>query len=396
MNTNWKKVKFGELAQINMGQSPPGESCNREGFGMPLLNGPTEFGTKYPSPIQWTNNPKKIANAGDILFCVRGSTTGRMNIANREYAIGRGLAAIRSNYDSKLQALLKAIIELNLQSLLSQATGSTFPNLSKEQLNNFRIEIPEFKEQLVLSSIISTYDDLIDINQKRIKILEEMAQRLYTDWFVKFKFPGHEKIKMVDSGTEYGTIPERWKVQKLSSFADLIMGQSPTSDNYNTNMMGVPFHQGVADYGEHFPDDRVFSTAGTKFAFQSDLLFSVRAPVGRINIALHKIILGRGLCAIRHKNGYQSTLFLMFSNKFTQKDMIGNGAIYKSVNKTELENLAFIHSPDQVGQIFDKYFTNYIDEIRVLTLKNRKLILLRDLLIPNLISGRKKLDRVSK
>ena len=74
-----------------MGQSPEGDDCNNEGVGEPLLNGPTEFGFYSPSPIQWTTNGKKHCVEGDLLFCVRGSTTGRMNWANQSYAIGRGL-----------------------------------------------------------------------------------------------------------------------------------------------------------------------------------------------------------------------------------------------------------------------------------------------------------------
>jgi type I restriction enzyme, S subunit len=82
-------------AEIVMGQSPPGESCNTAGVGVPLLNGPTEYGPYHPTPVQFTTDARKIARLGDLLFCVRGSTTGRMNWADREYAIGRGVAAIR-------------------------------------------------------------------------------------------------------------------------------------------------------------------------------------------------------------------------------------------------------------------------------------------------------------
>jgi type I restriction enzyme S subunit len=84
-----------DIAEIVMGQSPSGDTCNERGIGIPLLNGPTEFGTKHPQPVQYTTDAKKIALSGDLLFCVRGSTTGRMNWADQQYAIGRGLAAIR-------------------------------------------------------------------------------------------------------------------------------------------------------------------------------------------------------------------------------------------------------------------------------------------------------------
>ena len=95
------------------------------GVGLPLLNGPTEYGSHHPEPLQYTTDTRKRAKPGDILFCVRGSTTGRMNWADREYAIGRGVAAIRHKKKSELQPLVRAVIEYGLPGLLTQATGST-------------------------------------------------------------------------------------------------------------------------------------------------------------------------------------------------------------------------------------------------------------------------------
>src|SRR5687767_2607518 len=125
---------LGDNAEILMGQSPPGETCNTAGVGLPLLNGPTEYGPHHPKPMQYTTHARKRAIVGDILFCVRGSTTGRMNWADREYAIGRGVAAIRHKTNPELQPFVRAVIEYGLPGLLAQATGSTFPNVSAEQL----------------------------------------------------------------------------------------------------------------------------------------------------------------------------------------------------------------------------------------------------------------------
>ena len=82
----WTEAKLGDITEIIMGQSPSGDTCNNIGLGMPLLNGPTEFGAFHPDAIQFTTDVKKQCNAGDILFCVRGSTTGRMNWADKKYA----------------------------------------------------------------------------------------------------------------------------------------------------------------------------------------------------------------------------------------------------------------------------------------------------------------------
>lgn len=110
-------LTLGDIASIVMGQSPKGEQVNKRGVGLPLLNGPTEFGSNHPSPVQWAQCWTKEACAGDILFCVRGSTTGRMNWADRTYAIGRGLAAI-SPSDPALSYLVRAVLQSAVAELL--------------------------------------------------------------------------------------------------------------------------------------------------------------------------------------------------------------------------------------------------------------------------------------
>ena len=140
---HWKIAPFSDIADVIMGQSPEGDDCNNAGCGDPLLNGPTEFGFYSPTPVQWTTNGKEYCVAGDLLFCVRGSTTGRMNWANQSYAIGRGLAAIRHKKDSNFNWFIKAMVDNSLNDILAAATGSTFPNIGKELLNGFYVIIPD-------------------------------------------------------------------------------------------------------------------------------------------------------------------------------------------------------------------------------------------------------------
>ncbi|MEK6647259.1 MAG: restriction endonuclease subunit S [Candidatus Firestonebacteria bacterium] len=272
------------------------------------------------------------------------------------------------------------------------AKGTAQDNLSLEKIDTLKIKAPDVETQSRIASVLSTYDDLIENNEKRIRILEEMAQRLYTEWFVKFKFPVYEKVRMVNSGTEFGKIPEGWEVKRIGDFAIVNMGQSPESKYYNTKCEGFPFHQGVADFGNKYPIDRVYSTAGNKYAQKHDLLFSVRAPVGRMNIANKKFILGRGLCGIRHKDSLQSLLYLMFINKFTEKDMIGNGAIYKSVNKIEIENIEFLCGTEELEKSFEKVIGNYFYQVEIITTANKILQDTRDLLIPQLVTGKKEVQ----
>ncbi len=165
------------------------------------------------------------------------------------------------------------------------------------------------------------------------------------------------------------------------------MGQSPKSEFYNKVGEGVAFHQGVTDFGDRFPFDRLFCTADGRTAEAGDILFSVRAPVGRMNIANKKIILGRGLSAIRHNDGYQAFLWEQLRNRFTKDDMMGNGAIFASVTKDDMQGIELVCPPSSIVEVATKHFEPLHLEIATLSQQIQNLRHTRDLLLPRLLSG---------
>jgi type I restriction enzyme, S subunit len=166
-----------------------------------------------------------------------------------------------------------------------------------ERIYRVEVPVPDLPTQQRIAGILSAYDDLIENNRRRIGLLEQAARLLYREWFVHLRFPGHGTAKIVDG------LPEGWTMKPLSELADMVMGQSPKSEFYNQAGEGLPFHQGVTNYGFRFVEDTIYSSSVTKLAEAGDILFSVRAPVGRINLTMNKIILGRGLAAFRSKSG---------------------------------------------------------------------------------------------
>lgn len=157
----WDLKTLGESCQVIMGQSPKGDSYNIDGNGTPLLNGPTEFGDRYPKVIQWTTSPTKFCEDKDILFCVRGSSIGRMNIANQPYCIGRGLAAIRQGNET-ITKYVGYVLEYKIEQVLKNTSGSTFPNITKNELNNVNLPIPSLEEQKKIAEVLSTIDEQIE------------------------------------------------------------------------------------------------------------------------------------------------------------------------------------------------------------------------------------------
>ena len=175
-----------DVADIVMGQSPLGNTVTSV-HGLALLNGPTEFGDHHPTPAQYTTDARKFAQPGDLLFCVRGSTTGRMNWADQKYAIGRGIVAIRHRHEPELQPFVRAVIESELPDLLTQATGSTFPNpVSAQQLADMPYPSLDKDEQRAIAHVLGTLDDKNDLNRRMNETLEAMARALFKSWFVDF------------------------------------------------------------------------------------------------------------------------------------------------------------------------------------------------------------------
>jgi len=154
----WIVEKFGNISKINMGQSPPGESYNRDGLGIALLNGPEEFGDKYPTPKQYTDKPSKICDIGDILFCVRGATAGRMNWSDSNYCIGRGLAAIQGIPKKSDTRFLYQFLSMNYEKFQKTGRGSTFINISRADLTDLKIPLPPLALQQRFARIVANVE----------------------------------------------------------------------------------------------------------------------------------------------------------------------------------------------------------------------------------------------
>jgi type I restriction enzyme M protein len=173
IDPEWEIVQLGEICTIIMGQSPPGESYNKQGNGMPLINGPVEFGpTPFSKTIKtkFTTKPTKICNKNDLILCVRGSTTGRMNIAGFDACIGRGVAAIQA---VKYQKYINYFISSIQQKIYDLGTCSTFPNITAQELFRIKVPLPPIEEQKKIVAQIETEQEMVNADKKLIEIYQQ-------------------------------------------------------------------------------------------------------------------------------------------------------------------------------------------------------------------------------
>jgi type I restriction enzyme S subunit len=170
-----------EVATVIMGQSPEGSTCNTDGIGTPLLTGPTEFTKRIVGPPrQWTSKETKLSKSGDILFCVRGATAGRINIGNYKSVIGRGLAAIRCGNSEDTNFVRFALL-VGLGQLLPAAGGTIFPNISQSQLRNFEVSWPSENRRAELSGLVRSIEEVVLRTEHAIDDAKKLRSGLLFD-----------------------------------------------------------------------------------------------------------------------------------------------------------------------------------------------------------------------
>ena len=338
---------------------------------------------KYTDKDKRYTEEKKVC-AGDVLINSTGAgTMGRVAYVEAGFTfsyVDSHVTILRCrDYNAKFLFYWLRTLERYIESLGKGATNQL--ELSADAIAGIEIPDIDVDKQNAVVAILSSYDNLIDNNHRQIVLLEEAAQRLYREWLVDLRFPGYENTKIVDS------VPEGWEEKQLSDFADVVMGQSPKSEFYNREKRGLPFHQGVGGYGDRFVKDETYSTAYTRVAEAGSILFSVRAPVGRLNLTKHRVVIGRGLSAINHKDGLQSFLYYLLKGRFFKDNIIGNGSIFASINKEELLSQAFLIPTHDVVRKFDHISSAIDRRIDALDVQTKMLMEARDRLLPKLMSG---------
>jgi type I restriction enzyme S subunit len=406
---------LGAVAEIVMGQSPPGETVNDQRQGLPLLNGPTEFGPHHPAPVQFTTDVRKTAQPRDILFCVRGSTTGRMNWADQAYAIGRGVAAIHHARDLRLQPLLRGVIEVALPELLAQATGSTFPNVSSAQLA--AIPYPDLSDaaQLGIAHILGTLDDKIELNRTMSETLEAMARALFKSWFVDFdavraKVEGREHglpKQIADlfpdrfEGSELAQIPTGWTVGGFRDVVEVFRDQENPLDSPHARFShySIP----AFDEGQTPKPEDGHSIKSLKFRVPAGVVL-----VSKLNPEIERVWM---VDARPDERSVCSTEFLVLRGRppFTREYVYclarspvfrqqivglvtGTSKSHQRAQTESVLNLRVVVPPPGVAGAFE----HFAEEMLARTLECRResviLASLRDALLPQLISGALRLN----
>ena len=258
---------------------------------------------------------------------------------------------------------------MSLLNLDSYNEGTTIPSLRTETLNRLEFDIPNLDYQEKVLSMLEPIERKIKLNEDINNNLEQQAQAIYQQMFIDNPAPD-------------------WIEGSLSDIANITMGQSPSGSSYNEDGIGAIFFQGRAEFGFRFPTIRLYTTEPKRMAYANDILMSIRAPVGDLNVAHNDCCIGRGLAAIHSKTNHQSfVLYTMFSLKKQLDVFNGEGTVFGSINRSSLNDMPILIPDDEQIEKFelivapmDTAIRNNYDEIC-------RLQAVRDSLLPRLMSG---------
>ena len=334
-------------------------------------------------------------NTLSIAMYGEGKTRGNVSILKRPMATNQACCNIELDEEKVSSEYVYYFLKTQYENLRGLSSGIR-KNLNTNDIKNFVVRLPEnLKTQQSIAAVLSALDKKIALNKQINARLEEMAKTLYDYWFVQFDFPDANGKPYKSSGGEMvfdetlkREIPKGWEVKSLNQVADIVMGQSPDGASYNLEQEGTIFFQGSTDFDWRFPNVRQYTTSPTRFAQKGDILLSVRAPVGDLNISPFECCIGRGLAALRSKSGNNSFLFYVmkyFKTVFERRNT--EGTTFGSITKDDLHSLKLVAPADNVLEKYNEIASKYDEMIFIRSQQNHQLTQLRDFLLPMLMNG---------
>lgn len=400
----WEKVKLGDIASFSNGIN-----FNKTAYekGVKLI-GVSNFGDRfYPDYLQLQEVKKDIVRPedclrnGDIVF-VRSNgnkeLVGRcMLVKNPTERVTYSGFCIRARlndtdrydpvyftYYFKSKAFRRAVS--------GTAVGANIQNLSQARLSNHDCNVPDIETQHRIADILSAYDDLIENNQKQIKLLEEAAQRFYKEWFVDLRFPGHENTKIVDG------VPEGWEKNCAEKFFEITIGKTPPRTEkrcFTTGKNGIPWVS-IADMGnsgmfvlntaENLTGDAI-KQYNVKVIPKNTVLLSFKLTVGRVAIAPNDICTNEAIAHFKGGRECEREYTYFYLKNFHYDELGSTSSISRAINSKIIKAMPFIMPSEKLLKEYSSKTKDIFDLIICKQKMDNNLKIARDRILHKLMSG---------
>ena len=396
-----KKVCIGDLGTIVTGNTPPRNRPELYGNHTPFIKA-----TDISESEKYTYNPeecyseegynkyiKSLIPKGSTCVVTIGSIGKKMTMAHCDLFINQAMNAIIPNacFDSEYVYYAVKNVLGNIKTLDS-GTASGRENVSKSAFSKMEIKVEEeLPIQQRIATILSRYDSLIENYQKQIKLLEESAQRLYKEWFIDLRFPGHENTKIVDG------VPEGWEKKKAMDFFIMSIGKTPPraeKEWFTISPSDVPWVSisdmkdimFVNETNEHLTKEAC-EKFNVKIVPEGTILLSFKLTVGRVSIADIPVCTNEAIAHFRKDGTNWREYTLLYLRAFNYDSLGNTSGISKAVNSTIIKNMPFLLPPEILLNAFSDKVTSTFNNIRNLSSQIRHLTEARNRLLPKLMSG---------
>ncbi len=390
--------RFGDFIEIILGGTPKTSNSNYWGGDIPWAsvvdftdNKRLYITEKTITKEGLRNSNTKLLKQGDIILSARG-TVGKLVVCGLSMAFNQSCYALRTKDNCLInQDFLYYYVKHIVTELQQKAVGGVFDTIIKSTLDGISLFVPEVSKQRKIASILSAYDDLIENNLRRIKLLEEAAQMIYQEWFVKFKFPGYEKTKFVNG------LPEGWKINKLQDICTKVTDgthDTPKEVRYGFPLItGKNIKNGFIDFSDCYnisEKDHLEVMRRSKPEY-GDIIYSNIGTLGSTYLVMDdKEYSIKNVALIKPEQKFQSLyLYMYFTNKqnMLQLEAIASGTSQKFLSLKVLRNLEIVNPSINIMKEFDCLISPVFLYRMSIYNQINKLKQARDILLPKLMSG---------
>lgn len=357
--------------------------------------------TNQMKSINDKNEEKYLLKANDIVFARTGNSTGNSTGKSYFYNSDDGPLVyagflIKFSLDpTKLNPKYLRYYTLTneYKGWINQfSIGSTRKNINAKIFGDMVISLPPRYYQDFVVDILDSLERKVKINKQMVANLEELSQTLFKHWFVDFEFPDEDGNPYKSSGgemidSELGEIPPDWKVGVLSDMTEIIMGQSPKSDTYNNNKVGLPLLNGASDFKNRNIKPTKYTSAPKKIGHNLDYVFGVRATIGLVTELDGEYAIGRGAGLSKNNEENREFIYEILNQAFTYFERIGSGSVYINISSKDLKQYKLIIPSKQVLMKYHYQLEPIFSELHNRKEQITSLTNLRDTLLPKLMSG---------
>ena len=397
----WEIAKLGDISK-NIQTGPFGSQLHQSDYsecGIPVVMPKDLVGGKISEEsiarVDKTHVERLCRHkieVGDILYSRRGDVGRCAHVTKKEEGWLCGTGCLRVTIDSEKADSRFVFFQLQHPDTVGwvekHAVGATMLNLNTTILSSVPIRLPALEIQKRIADILSAYDDLIENNQKQIKLLEEAAQRLYKEWFVDLRFPGHENTKIVNG------VPEGWSVYPFSSKVDIMSGGTPKTsipDYYNGK---IPFYTPKDSDGAFFAyKTQINITEGglkncnSRLYPPKTVIITARGTVGKTTILAVPMAMNQSCYALKMKeNDAPYYLFFALNNEIKALQTMANGGVFNTIIGKTFDSINIQIPKDPLIYGFEKTVRPFMEQIKNKLQANSKLVEARDRLLPKLMS----------